>query len=122
MTESESQTISLAEARNAPVEVGDQGNALASGSDPFTPNHQKHYAQQLGWIGKVIGGKKEKAGNIAFVAIFLCVLLIGALLWLMSSAEDGKASALGNIAAAIIAVMSGALGFVFGRGGNQSDS
>lgn len=76
----------------------------------------------LGWVGKFIGGGPEKAGNIAFTVVGVALLILavgaGALAW---SQNTTVAQAFDKLVTGCISLITGALGYIFGKGGKDSD-
>ena len=73
--------------------------------------HERHQqAGMLGWVGKFLGGRDEKAGNIAGLMALLCFASIAFLLLTADMWEnvDATASVLG-------ATLTACLGYLFGR-------
>lgn len=91
------------------------------GSDPLTAPNGK-LSMHLGWVGKFIGGGPEKAGNIAFavVGFSLLILLIGAGA-LAYSQDTTVAGAFDKLVTGCISLITGALGYIFGKGGKDSE-
>jgi len=90
---------------------------VALHQDPLTG--QTGFREELGWVGKFIGGKSEKAGNVAFIVIVVCfvLLMIVTAGWVVhSGTEEYKA---GAAFAPLMSVISGALGFMFGKGSDK---
>ncbi len=76
----------------------------------------------LGFVGRFIGGGPEKAGNIAFM-IVVVVLLLLVLGWgaLAYAQTEKVASAFDKMVTGCISLITGALGYIFGKGGRDSD-
>jgi hypothetical protein len=91
---------------------------------PPSPHELKLFAFELGWLGKLFGGKSEKAGNISGVVIVLCVLSL-AVIWAVDTyiAQLGKhaepAMPFENIFSGLLSVITLALGYLFGKSGNK---
>jgi hypothetical protein len=76
--------------------------------------------QHLGKIGLFIGGGPEKAGNIAYIVVIaaIVILVIGA----CGSAyvqSDKLAAVFGNLVTGCLSLITGALGFIFGKSGKD---
>jgi hypothetical protein len=68
---------------------------------------------EIGWVGLIFGDVTEKPGNIAAAAIFFAFLLLAILLFVVpDSATSPKNEALTLFGS----IITGALGFLFGRG------
>lgn len=70
---------------------------------------------EQGWIGKFCGSRSEKAGNIAFLAIVACLLIITGALF-----GFGLTDAFFKLLAALVSVVTLALGYLFGAHNNRS--
>jgi hypothetical protein len=67
---------------------------------------------EMGWIGRIFGSATEKPGNIAAMVIaFSFAALVAVLFFGPNSADFPK----GQAVTAFISIITGALGFVFGR-------
>jgi hypothetical protein len=64
---------------------------------------------EQGWIGKVCGSKGEKAGNIAFLVIIACFLLISGALY-----TSGLTDPFFKLMTSLLGVIGLALGYLFG--------
>jgi hypothetical protein len=91
------------------------------GQDPLTGRDGK-LDQHLGRVGKYIGGGPEKAGNIAYIVIVasLVLLIVGAACGAYSQ-SDKLAAIYDRVVTGAISLITGALGFLFGKSGSQSD-
>ena len=69
---------------------------------------------ERGLIGLIMGSKTEKSGNIAFVVIFFCfvVIVIGFLKFDMKIASEFDSFM--KLVAAFSSIITGALGYIFG--------
>ena len=68
--------------------------------------------QKLGWIGKLFGADKEKAGNIACISIVFSLLLIPAIIFIPMKDESISKDRLLLIPSNIITL---SLGYLFGK-------
>jgi hypothetical protein len=50
-------------------------------------HHDKSKLRQIGWIGRIVGDRDEKPGNIAFMTILVCFALLVILAY--APAKDG---------------------------------
>lgn len=89
---------------------------MADQVNPRLANAQLQQASkklEIGWVGLIFGDVAEKPGNIAAAAIVLSFLLLaGLFLWVPDSSTAPKKEALTLLGS----VITGALGFLFGRG------
>lgn len=99
----------------APEKPGIRGPV---GPDPLT--RDPVLDQHLGKVGLFIGGGPEKAGNIAYVVVFcsIVILLISACAVAYVQSEK-LASVFGNITTGCFSLITGALGFIFGKSGKD---
>lgn len=67
---------------------------------------------EIGWMGIVFGDAAEKPGNVAAVAI---VLSFFALMLILFFLPDGQSSSKKEALTLLGGIMTGALGFLFGR-------
>ncbi len=72
--------------------------------------------QHLGRVGHFIGGGPEKAGNIAYVVVAasIIILIVGVLAAAYVQ-SDKMASVLGTVTTGCMSLITGALGFIFGK-------
>lgn len=72
-------------------------------------------AMEMGWSGKFFDGSSEKAGNIAGVVILTAFALLASALFL---GPDTPAFPKGQVVTLMGSIITGALGFLFGRKGD----
>ena len=85
---------------------------------PHDPVHDKpdpKHAQDLGWIGKFCGGRKEKVGNIAFATIIAAFIVLCATICGMIFANEQAAETLRPVSTGLIAIITAVLGYLFGK-------
>jgi hypothetical protein len=70
---------------------------------------------EMGWIGRAFGSHTDKPGNIAAFVIIVSFLFLAAIFIFAPDSQDISKR---EIAASCFALISGALGFVFGRNTN----
>ena len=76
--------------------------------------HERHQqAGMLGWVGKFLGGRDEKAGNIAGLMVLLCILVISILTAV--GAYTGKWENFDTTIGVLGATLTACLGYLFGR-------
>ena len=109
---------------NVPVEsIGSTppekaGPAGPIGPDPLT--RDPILDQHLGRVGQFIGGGPEKAGNIAYVVVAASILILIVAVCAAAYVESDKtASVLGTITTGCMSLITGALGFIFGKSGKS---
>jgi hypothetical protein len=73
---------------------------------------ERMHKMDLGVIGKVVGGRSEKAGNIAFITIFLCALAIVIVSLRIDWSTQGEIGF--KVLAGIFSIITLALGYIFG--------
>jgi len=88
------------------------------GPDPLT--RDPVLDQHLGKVGQFIGGGPEKAGNIAYVVVFSAIVILivssGAVAYVQS---EKLASVFSNLVTGCLSLITGALGFIFGKSGKD---
>lgn len=70
---------------------------------------------ETGWVGVVCGSRGEKAGNIAFLTILICLLTI-----IGSVVAFGLTEQFFKLLAALVSVITLALGYIFGATSSRS--
>ena len=73
---------------------------------------------EIGWIGKIIGAADEKAGNIAFLVIascFVILIIIFASIYWNPPSTQGQEDFAAGISTALISIITLALGYLFGK-------
>ena len=89
------------------------------GKDPLTGKDQK-LDQHLGRVGQYIGGGPEKAGNIAYIVILAAFILLVVGGCFAAYAQSEKiAEVFRQIVGGSLTLISGALGFLFGKSGKS---
>ncbi len=73
-----------------------------------------HKAEQ-GWIGKICGSRAEKAGNIAFLAIVMCLIIVICALF-----NFGLTDQFFKLVGAVTSIVTLALGYLFGANNNKN--
>jgi hypothetical protein len=89
---------------------------MADHVNPRLANAQIQQASkklEIGWVGLIFGDVTEKPGNIAAAAIILAFLLLTAVLLVVPDASTAPKKEALTLLGSII---TGALGFLFGRG------
>ena len=81
-------------------------------SDP--ESHLRERRLDLGWIGRVFGGKEEKAGNVAVAAIFLAFVMVITMTIIDASVADAKIPYSQVVVTGGISIITAALGYVCG--------
>lgn len=74
---------------------------------------------EQGWLGSLLGSHGEKAGNISFIVILICFTLIGLAFFRMDMKSEFDSFM--KFAGAMFAIITGALGYLFGASGGKSD-
>jgi hypothetical protein len=75
-------------------------------------------ALEVGWLGRFIGDRQNAPTRIAFILIMMLCVLIVPIAFLIAYRHDDSAL-LDKIVTAALSLLSGALGFVFGRSGTD---
>ncbi len=108
-------TVTLAEVKDAPAEEIPKSTNSRPQSERkmFDLDHeQKQFRNELGWLGKPFGGKKEKPGNISGLVIVFCFLLIGYAY--VFPPDEKLGMTFEQILAGLISVITLILGYLFG--------
>lgn len=118
MTVNEGSRVSVDAIASAPKENVTENNGI-SATDPYTNRDQK-LDQHLGTIGRLIGGGPEKAGNIAglVIAVSLIMIVLGSIATAMAGSEK-IATVFDRVVTGAISLITGALGYIFGKGGSE---
>jgi hypothetical protein len=74
---------------------------------------------EQGWLGSLLGSHGEKAGNISFIVILICFALIALAFYKMDMKSEFDSFM--KFAGAMFAIITGALGYLFGASGGKSD-
>lgn len=134
--QSDSSNISLDDAKKAKPVKGSITFDRCQSNDEDSKNISSDYtevklkhkrdtlAQKIGWIGKCIGSGSEKANNIAFITILLCIsllILVGCaslFMWLFTDYSHLQYYHFGTVFFKVLAVVSNiitlCLGYIFG--------
>lgn len=115
---------------DGPVPVGAIGSALREPIEPSDAiarmegqtfaHKERQFRNELGWVGGVLGGRREKSGNVAFIAIALSFIVVIAIV-LIAAAGSLEWSMVGELVAAPVSIITMALGYLFGTNDNNSD-
>lgn len=70
------------------------------------------HAAELGWVGKFIGSKSEKPGNISAIVILLCIILVIGAFFALDTSKQGVLFE--RIFSGSMAIVTLALGYLFG--------
>jgi hypothetical protein len=109
---SNSEKISVEEARKAEPTVREP-DALALAEIENNHAQATHHAEQ-GSIGHFLGSRSEKPGNVAFIVIIICFLIIVGAFWRIDLKQDFDNFM--KFSSALFAIITGALGYLFGSG------
>ncbi len=122
MSDTSNETVSLESITNTPVAAPKNGAPLPKDIDPFTGKRDEKLDQHLGRVGRFIGGGPEKAGNIACTVIVAAIILLifGACFSAYASTEK-IAAVYDRVVNGALSLITGALGFIFGKSGNAKD-
>jgi hypothetical protein len=79
------------------------------------PNHERKKKElEIGWLGRFIGDHDNAPTRLAFIVIALCAIIVIPVALLIAYRHDDSAL-LDKIITSALALISGSLGFVFGR-------
>ncbi len=110
--------VTLDAISNAPKEEP-PSEPIPKNQDPLTCRDGK-LDQQLGSVGKFVGGGPEKAGNIALIVIvssFVLLVLSGSAAAYFGTSTIG--AVFDKLATGCISLITGSLGFIFGKSTNS---
>ncbi|PZA12715.1 hypothetical protein DNX69_07410 [Rhodopseudomonas palustris] len=80
---------------------------------------QKKKELEVGWVGRIIGDHVNAPTRIAFFVIVISALIV-VLAVVLATVSDKELAILDKVTTAAFALMSGALGYVFGKGNSES--
>ena len=81
-------------------------------------NSHQNFQSELGWIGKVIGGRSEKPGNISLIVLVLVIIAIFCLFFMpVNEAVD-----IGNLSGGLLSIVTLVLGYLFGSNDKDGPS
>ena len=119
MSGSNDQTLPVEAISAAPKEKP-PSEQQKSGVDPLT-GQANTFAQELGKVGGFIGGKTEKAGNIAYIVVVLAfIIMVMAGIAAAIAEKDKLIAVFDRLVTGCLSLLTGALGYLFGSGGNNS--
>lgn len=119
------EAVSVESIVNAPPEESspdDQSRANYELEDLTRAHERQQFQSELGWIGKVFGGRNEKPGNISAVVIVLCFLGL-AMVWgtdvysnfyFATHKINAPVMPVGHILSGLASVITLVLGYLFG--------
>jgi hypothetical protein len=82
------------------------------------PNHERKKKElEIGWLGRFIGDHDSAPTRLALIVIVLCASIVIPVALLIAYRHDDSAL-LDKIITSALTLISGALGFAFGRGTN----
>jgi hypothetical protein len=113
-------TISVDQISRTPAEVPPEEKTSVT-EDPFT-GLDRRFDQELGRVGRFIGGGKEKAGNIAYITVAsaIVILLLSAIVAGLIE-KPASVETLNKVVTGCITLITGALGYIFGSSSAKSD-
>lgn len=85
-------------------------SSATSEDNQFAHAHQT-FQSELGQLGKLFGGRKEKPGNISGLVLILCILFIGGAYF---STTSEKSDIYEHVFTGLISVVTLILGYLFG--------
>ncbi len=103
--------------------IGSSKHETAGPSGPIGPDPMTRdpiLDQHLGKVGVFIGGGPEKAGNIAYVVVIAAIVIL--LIAAFDAAyvnDEALSSVFGNLVTGCLSLITGALGFIFGKSGKD---
>ena len=83
-------------------------------------SYLKERSLDLGWIGRIFGGKEEKAGNIAIAAIIMAFLMVTAM-FVIDAFVEPAISYSQVVVTGGISIITAALGYVCGVDKSSND-
>jgi len=116
-------SVSIDSINNAPIETP-PAEVNGNEKNPLTGIRDSRLDQHLGWIGGFVGGGHEKSGNVASIVIILSFfLVIGCLIALAFVASEATSiiDILKTTISSCFAAISGAIGYIFGKGNSDKN-
>jgi hypothetical protein len=80
-------------------------------------HQQATQKNEQGALGRWLGSRSEKAGNISFIVIIVCFMFIGIAFLKMDLTKEFDSFM--KFCAALFAIITGALGYLFGSGSSD---
>ena len=75
---------------------------------------QQQKREEMGWTGILLGNHKEKPGNIAGLCVVMCFMFLTLLFFFQPHSD---AFPVREIATALVSLIVGCMGFLFGKSG-----
>jgi hypothetical protein len=110
-------TVSLEDARRAEPIVREPDDLAVL--EAKNQHEQTLKKAEQGWLGGLLGSHGEKAGNISFIVILICFALISLAFFRMDLKSEFDSFM--KFAGAMFAIITGALGYLFGSSGGKSN-
>lgn len=90
-------------------------------------HQQAQFQSELGIVGKIFGGRQEKAGNISAVVLFLCFIAlavawiaeVGLHVYFATQKIDPPSMPFDKVVAGTISVITLVLGYLFGNSSHK---
>ena len=76
--------INISDINTSSMEVPDAQSPMAAKEQDALAHEAEQFKNELGWLGKPFGVKKEKPGNISGLVIVACFILLAAFYFLPS--------------------------------------
>ena len=110
--------VAKAEEMSAADQIAAQESKVFQHSDP--ESYLRERQLDLGWIGRVFGGKEEKAGNVAVAAIMMAFIMVVAM-FVIDAFVDGEIPYSQVVVTGGISIITAALGYVCGVDKSSGD-
>ncbi len=101
---------------NAPTEVpgGTDGKALKEAAN--LAHEAEKFRREIGWLGRLLGARGEKSGNIAGILVVVGLLLLACVYFFPNSAATAPGAFTSkDFASGLISLITLALGYLFGK-------
>ncbi|WP_424974282.1 hypothetical protein [Dinoroseobacter sp. S124A] len=112
MSEDEKEKASLDSIQTTPVNFPKENGSRATSELTQLTHEQETFKNELGWLGKPFGGRKEKPGNISGLVIVACFLLL--LVAYLKPPSEGLGMTFEQMFLGLISVVTLILGYLFG--------
>ncbi|MCY4300348.1 MAG: hypothetical protein OXC68_01250 [Aestuariivita sp.] len=114
----EDEKVSLDAIKSAPVNFSDFQDHNANSELNQLTHEQETFKSELGWLGRLFGGRKEKPGNISGLALVACFAFL--LIAYIYPSTEGSGVTFERIFAGLLSVVTLILGYLFGSNDRSS--
>lgn len=112
-TEVESGTVDVDSIDSAQVKIPKTGNSGAKSELDQLDHEHKTFQNELGILGKLFGGRREKSGNISGLVVVVCLIMMIIAAFLYSQGDSTRMY-FETIFSGLLSVVTLTLGYLFG--------